>query len=216
MLRRTTPGTTSRAASRRPTSRSARERPRREVELPPGGAAARPRGRADLVARARLARRPRRVHRGALALGRRRDRLQPAVGRDAHALVGDDHHAVDPEAAPVLPPHLLGVLGRPVRERRPAGPRGRAGARGGAPAAACATRQGHDGDPDRLGLRPPDVRSVPRGDARHLGAARGQDPGLGGDRDRDRARRRRPAVSRRLGKRASSTAMRSRDSARCG
>ena len=135
--------------------------------------------------------------------------LLSVVARDA--VLGDDDHAVDPEAASAVPADLLGVLGRPLRERRAA----RAGSASwrGSPCCGGGCRgigKGTTRDPDRLGVRPPDVRPVPGGDARHLGAAGGEDPGLGGHGDRDRAGRRRPAVPRRVGERADPAPRRAR------
>ena len=75
-------------------------------------------------------------------------------------------------------------------------------------------RQGHDRDADRIGVRAPHVRSLPDGDARRLGAARGRDPAVGVPDDRARDRDRRAAVRRpRSCSRGASTAS-SRASAR--
>ena len=148
-----------------------------------------PRALVDLVARPGLGRRPRRLHRRPLALGGRRGRAEPALRGRACARLEHRHLAGDQPAAAAVPPGLLGLRRRPLRERGPAGPGRRARARRGA-RSPDARPEGYLGDADRLGLRPSDVRPFPDGRARRLGAGRREAPALGVDehpgRDRDR------------------------------
>src|SRR5207248_2385283 len=97
--------------SRRPTCGWPREAPPRLAPAA-GDPGARARDLADLVARARLARRPRRVHRRALALGRGGDRTEPAFGRRALARLEHRDPAGRTAAPTALPARLRRVLGR--------------------------------------------------------------------------------------------------------
>ena len=108
-------------------------------------AAAARRCRAAVVARPELARRLARVRRRALVLGGRRDRAQPALGDRARAAWRTVIKQAIDAAVPALHARLLGVLGRPVRQRGAARANRRARARGGADAEAAAAGNGGSG-----------------------------------------------------------------------
>ena len=213
---RTTPGTTSRVGSRRPTTRWRREPARRPVARAARDPGARDRDRADHLARPRLAPGPRRVHGGQLALGAGRVPLQPALGRRALAGLGHGDQGVDAAAASPLSARLLRVLRRAVRQCRPAGPRRRARARGRA-ASSHARPQRHDAAPRRLGVRAPDVRPLPDDRAGRLGAPVRAHPEVGATcRSRSRSASASCSSSSRSCSRACTRAARSRASAGSG
>ena len=163
---------------RRSTSGSRREEWLASVSRP--GRAVRGRDLADLVARARLARRPRHVHRRSLAVGRDRRRAQPALRRRPGACLERRHPPGDPHAAPQVQGRLLGLLCRALRERGAA--RARRRARPGRRARPTDARQeGRVGDADRDGVRAPDVRPLPDRAARDLGGDLRPASALGGD-----------------------------------
>ncbi len=138
-----------------------------------------------------------------VALGRRRRRPQPPLGPRAVALVAADDRPGAARAAPALRSGVLGVRGRVARQRRAPRPRRRARP-GRGPPSAPAPRERDERDAARDGLRAPAVRPVPRRVPRHLGAADGEDPALGGHEPRDlRSRRRRAADGRAAVRRAS-------------
>ena len=112
----------------------------------------------------------------------------------------------------IEPPHprymtrLLGVLGRPVRERGATWAHRRAGARGGADAeaAAAGARRRHLGRTRRDGLRASPVRPRADGAADPLRGRHGEDPALGDREPGGRRHRRLRAVRVRVRERAAS------------
>ncbi len=120
-----------------------------------------------------------------------------------------------PAPRPRLPARLLGLLGRPVRERGPAGPRRRARARRRADAP-DARAEGSLGHARRHGLRAPRLRPRAGGDPGRVRRVLREDPGLGGDEPDRRRRRRRRALHLRVRERAPPPRRRgSRGSAPC-
>ena len=93
--------------------------------------------------------------------------------------LGDDHHAVDPEAASAVPSGLLGVFRRAVRECGAARARRRARARCRAATAPAGPRQGPTATLIGSVFAHRMFDLFPAVDARHLGAARGEDSGTG-------------------------------------
>ena len=93
----------------------------------------------------------------ALGVGRRCDRAEPPLGDRSRARLDDRDPFGDGAAPAPRAARLLGLLGRPVRERRAAGPDRRAGA-GRRADAEDARAQGGVGDARRDGIRAPRLR----------------------------------------------------------
>ena len=149
--------------------------------------------RAALVARAELERDRRRVHDGPVGVGGGRGRPQSRVGRRARDRVADGHPPGDAAAASRQPARLLGILGRALRERSPAGPDRRARPRRRARAQA-AEAQGPLGDARRHGVRASRLRPRAGRAPDRLRRRDGEDPVLGDHEPRDLRRRRLAAL----------------------
>ena len=152
------------------------------------GRPARARGVADLVARARVEHRPRRLHRGELEVGRRR------VGLNLLSIVvrAASWHTVIKQAVPAAAP----ALPRPC-SRRSASACSRTSCCPAASASSRASPCSRGGCPSGRAIWATligsvfahrAVRPLPRADARRLGAVRGEAAALGGDEPRDRVR----------------------------
>ena len=147
-----------------------------------------------ILARPGLAPRPRRVHGRALALGGRWRSASTCCRCCPVRLSWDTTIKQSLEAA-VRASRSSSRRSRSGCSRMRCCPAASASSRVSPSCAGACRAPRHDGNVDRLGVRPPDVRPVPGDGARRLGPVRREDPGLGADVDRDRAGSRRDCSS---------------------